>query len=185
VEAREIDAPNGVTPLLWRLVTTLPVATCADAEDVVRLYRLRWRIEIDQSWRLSRISDWMFEKIPQSFHASVREFDGQRDKGKERDHYGTASLSGGSMRSVHGAEHASSAWRATIKVKNVSRLSRKISTRHSRQSKHQLVEEPSGHDRAAQAPTIWCRPVFATCRNDAQGVAQKDGKWLRPDVYRS
>jgi hypothetical protein len=45
VEAREIDAPKGVTPLLWRLVTTLPVATCADAEDVVRLYRLRWRIE--------------------------------------------------------------------------------------------------------------------------------------------
>jgi hypothetical protein len=32
-------------PLLWRLVTTLPVATLADARDVVRLYRLRWRIE--------------------------------------------------------------------------------------------------------------------------------------------
>lgn len=31
--------------LLWRLVTTLPVATLADALDVVRLYRLRWRIE--------------------------------------------------------------------------------------------------------------------------------------------
>ena len=35
VEAREVDAPNGVTPLLWRLVTTTsPIATCADAEDV-------------------------------------------------------------------------------------------------------------------------------------------------------
>lgn len=45
VEAREIDAPKGVCALLWRLVTTLPVATRADAEDVVRLYRLRWRIE--------------------------------------------------------------------------------------------------------------------------------------------
>ena len=32
-------------PLLWRLVTTLPVATLAQARDVVRLYRLRWRIE--------------------------------------------------------------------------------------------------------------------------------------------
>jgi len=45
VEAREVDAPKGVTPLLWRLVTTLPVATRADAEDIIRLYRLRWRIE--------------------------------------------------------------------------------------------------------------------------------------------
>lgn len=32
-------------PLMWRLVTTLPVATLADAQEVVRLYRLRWRIE--------------------------------------------------------------------------------------------------------------------------------------------
>jgi len=28
-----------------RLLTTLPVATRADAEEVIRLYRLRWRIE--------------------------------------------------------------------------------------------------------------------------------------------
>ncbi len=45
VEAREVDAPKANTPLLWRLLTTLPVATAADAEQVVRLYRLRWRIE--------------------------------------------------------------------------------------------------------------------------------------------
>lgn len=46
VEVREEKAPKGVgQPLLWRLVTTLPVATLAEAEDVVRLYRLRWRIE--------------------------------------------------------------------------------------------------------------------------------------------
>lgn len=47
VEVRE-DAvlPAGAgKPLLWRLVTTLPVATLADAQEVVRLYRLRWRIE--------------------------------------------------------------------------------------------------------------------------------------------
>jgi hypothetical protein len=41
----EVDAPAGVEPLLWRLLTTLPVATAAQAEEVVRLYRLRWRIE--------------------------------------------------------------------------------------------------------------------------------------------
>jgi len=50
VEVREI-VPAGKRckeagqPLLWRLVTTLPVATLAQAQDVVRLYRLRWRIE--------------------------------------------------------------------------------------------------------------------------------------------
>ena len=50
VEVREV-VPTGRKskqagqPLLWRLVTTLPVATLADAQDAVRLYRLRWRIE--------------------------------------------------------------------------------------------------------------------------------------------
>ena len=46
VEVREEAPPAGAgQPLLWRLVTSLPTATRADALDVVRLYRLRWRIE--------------------------------------------------------------------------------------------------------------------------------------------
>jgi hypothetical protein len=45
VEAREIDAPVGKTPLCWHLLTTHPVAGAADAEQIVQLYRLRWRIE--------------------------------------------------------------------------------------------------------------------------------------------
>jgi len=45
VEALEQDAPEGVQPLLWRILTTLPVDTADDAKEVVRLYRLRWRIE--------------------------------------------------------------------------------------------------------------------------------------------
>jgi hypothetical protein len=45
VEAREIDAPSGSSPLLWRLLTTLQVANADDAAEIVRLYRLRWRIE--------------------------------------------------------------------------------------------------------------------------------------------
>jgi hypothetical protein len=46
VEVREATAPKGAgKPLLWHLLTTLPVATLADAQEVVRLYRLRWRIE--------------------------------------------------------------------------------------------------------------------------------------------
>lgn len=45
VEAREIEPPPGREPVLWRLLTTLPVADAEQALDVVRLYRLRWRIE--------------------------------------------------------------------------------------------------------------------------------------------
>lgn len=45
VVVSEVDAPAGVEPLMWRLLTTLPVATAVQAQEVVRLYRLRWRIE--------------------------------------------------------------------------------------------------------------------------------------------
>lgn len=45
VIAREIGDPGSGPPLLWRLSTTLPVETLEDAEEVIRLYRLRWRIE--------------------------------------------------------------------------------------------------------------------------------------------
>jgi len=45
VQAREVNAPAGKTPLLWRLLTTRAVTCAAEAEDIVQLYRLRWRIE--------------------------------------------------------------------------------------------------------------------------------------------
>jgi hypothetical protein len=45
VETVEIAPPKGVKALHWRLYTTLPVDSAADAAEVVRLYRLRWRIE--------------------------------------------------------------------------------------------------------------------------------------------
>lgn len=45
VEAVEIDAPKGVKPLRWLLLSTLPGNTLAAAMDIVQLYRLRWRIE--------------------------------------------------------------------------------------------------------------------------------------------
>lgn len=45
VEAREIDPPPGAEPVLWRILTTLAVASSEEALEVVRLYRLRWRIE--------------------------------------------------------------------------------------------------------------------------------------------
>jgi hypothetical protein len=49
VEVRETNPPKGHQPIVWRLLTTLPVAGQADefaaAQEIVRLYRLRWRIE--------------------------------------------------------------------------------------------------------------------------------------------
>jgi len=45
VEVCETNPAAGVKPLLWRLMTTLPVDGPQAAEEVVRLYRLRWRIE--------------------------------------------------------------------------------------------------------------------------------------------
>ena len=45
VESTEIDPPKGCKPLNWRLLTSLPVAMVAEAEEVVQIYRLRWRIE--------------------------------------------------------------------------------------------------------------------------------------------
>jgi Transposase DDE domain len=49
VEVSEITPPKGQTAITWRLLTTLPVAREADefaaAQEIVRLYRLRWRIE--------------------------------------------------------------------------------------------------------------------------------------------
>lgn len=45
VEVREIDPPAGEKPLLWRLLTTIAVNDAEAACEIVRLYRLRWRIE--------------------------------------------------------------------------------------------------------------------------------------------
>ena len=45
VEAIEIDPPEGATPVLWRTLMTRGVETGEEAAEVVRLYRLRWRIE--------------------------------------------------------------------------------------------------------------------------------------------
>jgi len=45
VEAREVNAPNGKTALHWRLYTTYAVTDVEQANEVVQLYRLRWRIE--------------------------------------------------------------------------------------------------------------------------------------------
>lgn len=49
VEVSEIKPPKGQTAITWRLLTSLPVAEEPDeftaAQEIVRLYRLRWRTE--------------------------------------------------------------------------------------------------------------------------------------------
>jgi hypothetical protein len=50
--AREIDAPAGVKPLCWRLLTSEPIDTLADVKRVIRDYELRWRIEdFHKAWK--------------------------------------------------------------------------------------------------------------------------------------
>jgi hypothetical protein len=49
VDVTEVDPPPGVEPLHWRLLTTHEVTTVAQAQEIVRWYRLRWTIDIDQA----------------------------------------------------------------------------------------------------------------------------------------
>jgi hypothetical protein len=46
VEAREVRPPPGVKPIVWRLVTTLPVTNAPEAVQKVRWYAVRWNIEV-------------------------------------------------------------------------------------------------------------------------------------------
>ena len=46
IQAQEIHAPMGTAPLLWQLLTTLPVTSAAEAIERVRWYAQRWQIEV-------------------------------------------------------------------------------------------------------------------------------------------
>ena len=46
IEARERRAPQGATPILWRLLTTLPVTCLTEACEKVGWYAQRWQIEV-------------------------------------------------------------------------------------------------------------------------------------------
>jgi Transposase DDE domain len=45
VEACEETPPPGTEAVHWRLITTLPATELPSAEEIVQIYRLRWRIE--------------------------------------------------------------------------------------------------------------------------------------------
>jgi hypothetical protein len=52
VHVRERSAPRGSRPLRWTLVTTYPVQTIKDAQQVIDNYKLRWRIEdFHKAWK--------------------------------------------------------------------------------------------------------------------------------------
>ena len=46
IEAKEVEAPEKVTPLQWRLLTTLPVTTFEQAVEKMEWYSKRWGIEV-------------------------------------------------------------------------------------------------------------------------------------------
>jgi hypothetical protein len=46
IEAKEAGAPQGVAPLLWRLLTSLPVQTFEHAVEKLQWYAKRWGIEV-------------------------------------------------------------------------------------------------------------------------------------------
>ena len=45
LEARERNAPVGVEPIVWRLLTTHRIETMGEAERIINYYRYRWWIE--------------------------------------------------------------------------------------------------------------------------------------------
>jgi hypothetical protein len=64
VEAIELAPPQGIEPVHWRLLTTLPGGDLVAAAEIVRLYRLRWRIE--QSFRMLKSDGLRFEETQTS-----------------------------------------------------------------------------------------------------------------------
>ena len=46
VLAREINAPSGVEPIEWILLTSLPINVAQNALDVIAWYLCRWQIEV-------------------------------------------------------------------------------------------------------------------------------------------
>lgn len=44
--AREFDAPAGVKPIEWRLLTNRTATTLDEATELIEWYRARWEIEI-------------------------------------------------------------------------------------------------------------------------------------------
>jgi hypothetical protein len=64
IEGREIGAPPGVEPLLWRLLTTHAIADATAAWCIIDWYRLRWTIEQLFQVMKSRVCSWKTARSP-------------------------------------------------------------------------------------------------------------------------
>jgi len=65
VLVEEMTPPNGVTPIQWLLVTTLPIDNAEQVQQIVSYYSVRWQIEIYFRTIKSgcRIQDRQFETL--------------------------------------------------------------------------------------------------------------------------
>ena len=61
VEAREVDPPDDVMPVHWRLLTTHTVVTLEDACQITGFYRQRWTIE--QLFRIMKTKGFDIEAV--------------------------------------------------------------------------------------------------------------------------
>jgi hypothetical protein len=66
VLVEETSPPNGVTPIQWLLITTLPIDTVEEVQQIVSYYCIRWQIEIYFKTLKSgcRIENRQFETLP-------------------------------------------------------------------------------------------------------------------------
>lgn len=52
VLAEELNPPKNEEPLNWMLLTTEPISTLSEVENVLKFYRMRWRIEVfHKAWK--------------------------------------------------------------------------------------------------------------------------------------
>lgn len=61
IEAREVNPPDAVTPVHWRLLTTHTVVTLEDACRITSFYRQRWTIE--QVFRVMKTKGFNIEAV--------------------------------------------------------------------------------------------------------------------------
>jgi len=70
VEACEVDPPAGVEPVHWRLLSTHPATTLAEAARIIGFYRCRWQIE--QMFRVMKTKGFAIEAVPLRNNRSLR-----------------------------------------------------------------------------------------------------------------
>jgi hypothetical protein len=71
VRASEVNAPEGVKPVQWRLLTNRPVDSVEQAAELIDRYRARWEIEIlfntfKNGYRIEQLQLNSFDKLQQA-----------------------------------------------------------------------------------------------------------------------